>query len=51
MGRHGKVDDAASLVCEQYQHEHESVGGRRDDEEVSGDDLPGVVLQEGAPCL
>jgi hypothetical protein len=39
MGRDRHVHDAASLVCQDDQHEEESIRGGWDDEEISGHDL------------
>jgi hypothetical protein len=45
------VPDAAPIVGEQHQHEHEAERHGRHHEEISSDDLADVIRQEGAPRL
>ena len=45
------VPDAAPIVGEQHQHEHEAARHRRHHEEIRGDDLADVIAQERAPRL
>jgi hypothetical protein len=51
MRSHGEVKWAASLLVEDHEDEQELECDRRNDEEVYGDQVPGVVLEEGAPGL
>ena len=51
MTRHGDMNDPATLVREDDEHEQQPVRGRRDDEEIGGHDLLDVIGQEGAPRL
>jgi hypothetical protein len=51
MGRHAEMNDSATLVREDDEHEQESARGRRDDEKVCGGDLPDVIGEEGASGL
>jgi hypothetical protein len=45
------VPDASPIVGEEDQDEQETVGHRRDDEEIRRDDLAHVIPQERAPGL
>jgi hypothetical protein len=45
------MHDPPPLVCQQHQYEQQAVRGGRDDEEISRDNLPHVILQERAPRL
>jgi hypothetical protein len=45
------VPDAAPVVGEQYQHEHEAKRHGRHHKEVRRDDLANMIAQERAPCL
>ena len=45
------VPDASPIVREEDQDEQETVGHRRDDEEIGRHDLPDVIPQERAPSL
>jgi len=45
------VPDASPIVREEDQDEQETVGHRRDDEEIGRHDLPDVIPQERAPRL
>jgi hypothetical protein len=45
------VPNASPIMGEEHHDEQEAVGCRRDDEEIGRDDLPDVIVQEGAPGL
>jgi len=49
MTRHRDMNDLATLVRKDDEHEQQPVGGSRDDEEIGGRDLLDVIGEEGAP--
>jgi hypothetical protein len=51
VGRDGDVHDAAPVMRQDHKHEHQSIRGGRDDEEIGCHDLAGVIREERAPGL
>jgi hypothetical protein len=45
-----KMDDAAPFMGEDEQHEEHSVGYRRHDKEIQGDQVIDMIMQKGLPC-
>jgi len=51
MGGDRQVHDAATLMRQNDQHEEESTGGGRHDEEIGGGDLADMIREKRAPRL
>jgi hypothetical protein len=51
MGGHRDVDDAATVMGQDDQHEQQSIRHSGYDEEVSGCDLMDMIREERPPCL
>ena len=51
MGRDRHVHDAAALVCQDNQHEEESIRGGWRDEEIGSHDLADMIREKRAPGL
>ena len=51
MCGHANVDDGAAAMRQNHEHEQQSVGHGRHDEEGCGGDLVAVIGQERPPCL
>jgi hypothetical protein len=51
MGRDRHMHDAASLVCQDDQHEEESIRNRWHDEEIGRHDLADLIREKRTPRL